>query len=122
VFSTGFSTWTSVRANCTSKLPSFQQYLRVKVAVQQPNLLTISKNGEKKGLCAQFAERDSPYLSVLILAWSYILSARWTETLPGSCTINYTQAKPAQTLGTDEHIASKDTIEILLADAELEEV
>jgi hypothetical protein len=122
VFATGFSTWTSVRANCTSKLPSFQQYLRVKVAVEQPNLLMIPKNGEKKGICAQFAARDSSYLSVLVLAWSYILSARWTETLPGSCAINYTQAKPTQTLGMDEHIASKDTIEILLVDAEFEEV
>ena len=43
VFATGFSTWTSVKANCTSKSPSFQQYLRVKVAVEQPNLLKISK-------------------------------------------------------------------------------
>lgn len=122
IFATGLSTWTSVRANCTSKLPSFQQRLRVKVAAEQPNLLSISKNGEKKELCAQFAERDSSYLSVLVLAWSYILSARWTETLPESCTIKYTQAKPAHILGTDEHSVGKDTIEILLADAELEEV
>ncbi len=32
---------------------------------------------------------DRNYIAVLALAWAYILSARWAEMMPGTCSLAY---------------------------------
>lgn len=117
LLATGFSTWSSSGSECSSSLPSFKQPLHMKVATAEPNLITIQKNAEKRESCAAFADRDNCYLAVLVLAWSYILSARWTETLSETCTLTYTQSQSQQHTGAHGNISGEEAVEIVLEDA-----
>lgn len=122
LFATGFSTWSSAGVECSAHLPSFKQPLRMMIATVQPNVLSISKDAEKRESCATFADRDNCYLAVLVLAWSYILSARWTETLSEAGSLAYTQYQSQQIAGAYGDTQGEEDVEIYLEDAGVEEV
>ncbi|KAH7008748.1 hypothetical protein EDB80DRAFT_717336 [Ilyonectria destructans] len=87
---TGASIWGSAAAACGPGLPSFRQPVHIRVAVREPIPLSISEMGEAKPAYTSCFAQDNDYLAILILAWTYILSARWTEIMP-SCTLAYTE-------------------------------
>jgi len=88
---TGASIWGSAGSSCGHRLPSFRQPVDIRVAVREPILLSIPKMGEAKPAYTSCFAQDDDYLAILILAWTYILSARWTEIMPGPCTLAYTE-------------------------------
>ncbi|KAL6410070.1 hypothetical protein AUP68_06480 [Ilyonectria robusta] len=88
---TGASIWGSAAAACGPGLPSFRQPVHIRVAIREPIPLSISKMGEAKPAYTSCFAQDNDYLAILILAWTYVLSARWTEIMPESCTPAYTK-------------------------------
>jgi hypothetical protein len=61
--------------------------------------------------CSWFANDDN-YLAVLILAWSYILSARWTELMPEICSLEYTQAFTPHSKAMNNTEQAQDAVHI----------
>ncbi|KAG6089462.1 hypothetical protein E4U30_008374, partial [Claviceps sp. LM220 group G6] len=45
-----------------------------------------------------FMRRDSGHICLLMLAWAYVLSQRWTELVPGAEAIKYTESSAALSL------------------------
>ncbi|KAI7775178.1 hypothetical protein LA080_007322 [Diaporthe eres] len=60
------------------------------VTKSKPAKLTLSGSSES-GLLSLLGDKDD-HLTILILAWAYILSARWTELIPGANDVQYTGA------------------------------
>lgn len=92
-FAIGTSIWSSNGTKCNYKLSPFRQPVRLRVAVKKPVSLSISKSSESQNADSLCFMRDQNYLSVLMLAWTYILSARWTEIMPGTCSLAYTESQ-----------------------------
>jgi hypothetical protein len=119
------TTWGSTQAACRHGLPSFQQQLQMGVAASSPIPLSIAKTPERDpSYTSWFARGDQNYLSVLVLAWTYVLSARWTELIPNHCTLRYTSSQASasdiptnQPGDVDQLIVDMD-----IADASPEEV
>ncbi|KAM5354524.1 hypothetical protein ACJ41O_001171 [Fusarium nematophilum] len=88
-YTTGSSVWGSTGAACVDGLPPFRQPVQIKVAAREPVSLSISEATQGEAPYAPWIEGDD-YLAVLMLAWAYILSARWAEVMPGSCSLAYT--------------------------------
>ena len=96
VYATGSSTWDATQARCEHELPSFQQSLQIEVASSKPIPLTIAETPTSKcdvHSASWFARSDQNYISVLALAWAYVLSARWTELMPEPCSLRYTSSQ-----------------------------
>ncbi|KAF2463835.1 uncharacterized protein BDR25DRAFT_383147 [Lindgomyces ingoldianus] len=92
VLATGYSFWELTGADCKYGLPSFRQQVKIGVTAGAPISLLITGTQNDSG-CASWFIRDDNYLAILILAWAYILSARWTEVMPGPCTLTYTESQ-----------------------------
>jgi hypothetical protein len=91
LYATGSSVWGSAHADCRHGLPSFRRQVEMPVAVGSPILLSIPETPFPCFLCASwFARQDQNYLSILVLTWPYVLSARWIELMPGRCSLEYT--------------------------------
>ncbi|OAT07851.1 hypothetical protein BDBG_03874 [Blastomyces gilchristii SLH14081] len=56
--------------------------LELPVSINHPTRLTLSENLDPT--YRKWFKREESHLSVLILAWSYIFSARWVELMPGA--------------------------------------
>ncbi|CZS73795.1 unnamed protein product [Fusarium graminearum] len=97
-FATGGCIWSSHRTKCAHAMPPFRQPVRIKVAAKKPVSLSMSEPTEDRNTVFPCFIRDQDYISVLMLAWAYILSSRWTEIMPGTCSLAYTdsQAIPQQ--------------------------
>jgi hypothetical protein len=84
----GISTWRTSKGSCD--LPSFDQEFIIPVASDRPTLLEILDQEQSASMFpSHFSEEDS-HIAVLILAWTYILSARWAEIIPGASGPEYT--------------------------------
>ncbi|KAG5664369.1 hypothetical protein KAF25_008103 [Fusarium avenaceum] len=92
-FAIGKSIWSSNGTSCVNKPPSFRQPVRIMVAVRRPVSLSFSELSEGQNTQSLRFTRDQDYVSILILAWTYILSARWTEIMPGTCSLIYTESR-----------------------------
>ncbi|GAB1313560.1 hypothetical protein MFIFM68171_03770 [Madurella fahalii] len=89
-YATASSIWGSTKADCRHKLLPFQHQLQIEVALSKPIPLSIAETaGDDFRYASWFSRGDQNYLSILILAWAYILSARWTEIMPGNCSFGY---------------------------------
>lgn len=94
VYATASSIWGSTQADCHHKLLPFRQQLQIEVALNNPIPLSIAETTEGNSkYISWFSRGDQNYLSVLVLAWAYVLSARWTETMPGNCSFRYTSSQ-----------------------------
>lgn len=98
VIASGSSIWGSSPAHCAYDFPSFQQRVHLEVAVKSPVLLSILESRKEGNSASWFASHED-YLSILMLAWAYILSARWVEVMSTPCSLTYTdhQARHAAT-------------------------
>lgn len=83
----GYSTWGVSAFRCRRRLPSFQLPARIEVASTKTTTLTTEAS--TADLYKEWFHGSRNYVAVLALAWSYILSARWAEVMPGPCTLTY---------------------------------
>lgn len=76
------------------------------VTKPKPAKLTLSGSSES-GLLSLLGDKDD-HVAILILAWTYILSARWTELIPGANNVHYTGARAV----SSKHEPSSITVPI----------
>ncbi|KAI1766087.1 hypothetical protein GGR53DRAFT_529174 [Hypoxylon sp. FL1150] len=84
LYTTGSSAWGSPPCKDGVDFASFRQRLEIEVAISSPVSLSIAVDEPPlEGLRTPswFVRADTDFVPVLILAWAYILSARWTELL-----------------------------------------
>ncbi|KAK4149748.1 hypothetical protein C8A00DRAFT_46692 [Chaetomidium leptoderma] len=113
VYATGRSTWGSTQPDCECDygLPPFHQQVQIGVVLRNPIPLSIAATEHEIRWASWFARGDQNYLTVLILAWSYILSARWAEIMPKGTSFVYTSSvadnhsPDAQTTLPPDHIS-----------------
>ena len=89
----GELTWRTTRASCHHNLPPFQQQVNITVSTTKPASVSLLKVPKDLLAYSSLFGRNDDYIPVLMLAWAYILSARWTELMPGSCFLEYTENK-----------------------------
>ncbi|KAF2206799.1 hypothetical protein CERZMDRAFT_115540 [Cercospora zeae-maydis SCOH1-5] len=122
VFAVGNTSWSSIEACCPSRLESFRQPLQVRVATKTLTCLKFARNNADELLRGSPFEKDDNYLPVLMLAWTYILSAHWAETMPTRCSIAYTQAQSTIVDFSEPYHADQNNIQILLEHADASEI
>ncbi|TVY23926.1 hypothetical protein LHYA1_G007270 [Lachnellula hyalina] len=81
VLAKGISTWRTAQE--ASDLPSFEQEFFIPVASDCPTILAI----------ADPQHEGDNHITLLILAWTYILSARWAEIIPGASGPEYSDCE-----------------------------
>ncbi|KAG2416421.1 hypothetical protein HFD88_007636 [Aspergillus terreus] len=102
----GTSNWETDDSRGTCRIPGFKQHLDVPVSVKTATHLTLSPCPDLTANYARWLDHKEDHLSILILAWAYILSARWAEVMPGA-TVQYTASQATWVNGesVDESIA-----------------
>lgn len=88
----GFSIWGSSPAKCARCIPSFRRRVQLEVAVKDPVLLSISDLAPTDSYSTSWFSSQNDYVTILVLAWTYILSARWTEVMSPACSLTYTDS------------------------------
>lgn len=90
---TGSSSWAAAIAlsghDC---LPQFSQSHEIVLARYRPTLVYLT-NEPGIDYSQWFGGQDC-HVTILMLAWAYVLSARWTEIIPGAEPIRYTNIRP----------------------------
>lgn len=87
---TGAFIWGSEKVDgCGPGLPSFRQEVNIRVARREPIRLPILERDDVKPAYTVCFSQEDGYLTILILAWTCILSARWTEIISGSSSLVY---------------------------------
>ena len=76
----GKSTWKAAQVPCD--LPSFDQEFFIPVASDRPTILAISDPQQSTFVFPRSFCEDDDHIALLILAWAYLLSARWAEIIP----------------------------------------
>lgn len=56
-----------------------------------------------------------------MLAWTYVLSARWIETIPGTCKMLYTDASAIYDDGYERHQSDDQIVNVELENTEAKE-
>ncbi|KAL5362703.1 hypothetical protein BJX96DRAFT_166867 [Aspergillus floccosus] len=79
---TGISNWEAGNSKGACKIPGFKQYLDIPVSVKKPTHLTLSPCPDSTASYANWFDNRNDHLFILILAWAYVLSARWAEVMP----------------------------------------
>ncbi|KAG6092334.1 hypothetical protein E4U14_000766, partial [Claviceps sp. LM454 group G7] len=74
LYATGTSTWKTSTGDCS--LPSFEKKYKIPVTAGDSVI-------------------DGGHISLLMLAWAYVLSQRWSELIPGAEAIKYTNSSSA---------------------------
>ncbi|KAF8861685.1 hypothetical protein BDZ45DRAFT_586758 [Acephala macrosclerotiorum] len=90
VIATGTSTWRTALGDYD--LPSFYQEFFIPVASDRPTILAISDPQQSTFLFSRSFNEDD-HMTLLILAWTYILSARWAEIIPGASGPEYSNCE-----------------------------
>lgn len=102
-------------------LPSlFDRPVQIGVTAREPVPLSLPDVAQDDTSYSPWFVSSDNYLSVLILAWTYILSARWAELMPTTCIIEYTHSlahsKNMSDTGTDYNDQNTVCIDIDYAD------
>jgi len=84
----GRTTWTTTQGPCD--LPSFQKETVFHVASSNPK--TIELGSRLRRIRGLPNSMESNHVPILLLAWAYILSARWAELIPGAHGPAYTSS------------------------------
>ncbi|KAJ3454221.1 hypothetical protein MRS44_018115 [Fusarium solani] len=92
---TATSTWIPTSGCCG--MPAFEQRFQVTPSIGKPTTI-LTTTDSNIPLQKWFGKEDS-HLTVLVLAWAYVLSARWTSMISSAAPLEYTtsQAKWAGT-------------------------
>ncbi|KAK2005230.1 hypothetical protein LZ32DRAFT_676305, partial [Colletotrichum eremochloae] len=77
----GRAAWKTTSGPCDS--PVFHDEVLIQVASDRSTVIEICDSYQLPVLEQCYGEEDN-HLTVLILAWAYILSARWAEMIPGA--------------------------------------
>jgi hypothetical protein len=78
----GSNTWQTTRGPCD--LPSFQTGTTIQVARTYPTPVSFSSQSTASSRLVDMLAGEGHHIAVLVLAWTYVLSARWAELIPGS--------------------------------------
>lgn len=89
----GRTTWRTSRGLCD--LSSFQEEMVLRVASNCPTTIVFSPGPHPTTSFLNHIARESTHVPILVLAWAYILSARWAELIPGAG-ISYNSRNQAQ--------------------------
>lgn len=109
----GFSEWGSSSSGCQQEMPSFRQLVDITVSAKDPIPLCIDQSRHENNYHKSwFSLEDRNYVSILMLAWAYVLSARWTELAPREGSITYTdsQVSAPEYPNEDSHQTSPTSI------------
>ncbi|KAK1657745.1 hypothetical protein BDP55DRAFT_419956 [Colletotrichum godetiae] len=77
----GRAVWKTTSGSCDT--PIFHDEVLFQVASDRPTVVEIS-NSHPLSIFEQWHGEEGNHITVLILAWAYILSARWAEIIPGA--------------------------------------
>lgn len=92
----GKSSWEASKT--PGDIPSFEHDLHLQMATSVPRPVSIAPTNDRpSGLCLLRKENGEDHTTILILAWTYILSARWAELLPDSTSLEYEESETPQT-------------------------
>ncbi|KAL4927728.1 uncharacterized protein BDV17DRAFT_282402 [Aspergillus undulatus] len=84
----GTSNWKGSWEHCN--IPPLEQHLQIPISIDFPTPITVSGDLDQSHQKCFNTEKN--HLSVLMFAWSYILSARWAQLMP-EATLAYTDSK-----------------------------
>lgn len=90
----GTTTWTTSRGPCD--LSSFREEMVLHVASNCPTTIVFSSSPHSKTSFLNQIARESNQVPILVLAWAYILSARWAELIPGAAMSDYNSLQEAR--------------------------
>ncbi|KAK3296949.1 uncharacterized protein B0H64DRAFT_416195 [Chaetomium fimeti] len=113
------------RPDCGNGLPPFSQQVQIGVILKGPIPLSIAAAMPKREIhwASWFTRGDENYLGILILAWAYVLSARWAEIMSEATSLVYTSSKAedstpgVQTTPLPDHLS----LEVDISDASPDE-
>ncbi|KAI1397209.1 hypothetical protein F4819DRAFT_472726 [Hypoxylon fuscum] len=83
----GRTTWIATRGSCD--LSPFQEEVVIHVASNCPTRIVFISEPSTKMMFPNYFGREGNHVPILMLAWAYILSARWAELIPGACIPDY---------------------------------
>lgn len=83
----GRTTWRTSRGPCD--LSSFQDEMVLHVASNCPTTIVFSDGPYPTTSFLNHVVREGTHVPILVLAWAYILSARWAELIPGAVISDY---------------------------------
>ncbi|KAG6197529.1 hypothetical protein E4U10_008233 [Claviceps purpurea] len=86
LYATGTSTWETSTGGCS--LPSFEKRYKIPVTAKDSLIVSLPLHRNSFG-------QDSDHVCLLMLAWAYVLSQRWSELVPGAEAIEYTNSSAA---------------------------
>lgn len=90
---TGSSSWAATIASSDDDdLAQFRQSQEITVTTTRPTLVSIPDDPDID--YSQWFVGQNCHVTILILAWAYVLSSRWTEIIPGAGPIRYTNVRP----------------------------
>ena len=82
---TANSTWISSEGHCN--IPAFEQTFQIAAAIGKPTSTALADHLDLMPF--EWFGKDDGHHVVLIFAWAYVLSARWSEILPRASPIEY---------------------------------
>lgn len=115
---TALSFWDSRVSTDCCDLPSFEQQVRIGVTAQEPISLSIPGSAQASVDYTSWFVSNDDYTPILVLAWSYILSARWAELMPTTCSLKYSQAHTAEDNTTNDKGSLLEDQELVYVDIE----
>ncbi|PYI02575.1 hypothetical protein BO78DRAFT_463834 [Aspergillus sclerotiicarbonarius CBS 121057] len=95
ISASGTSSWKGSSEHCN--IPPLERRLEIAVSINSPTPLSVSADLDQSH--QQWFNTEENHLSVLIFAWSYILSARWAQLMPEAI-LAYTDSKACS---SDKH-------------------
>ncbi|KAI1421060.1 hypothetical protein F5Y12DRAFT_65640 [Xylaria sp. FL1777] len=81
------TTWVPAQGSCD--LPSFEQLFLLQATVPRP--VTIDFAEDPGSLFPKWPEKHN-HIAILVLAWAYVLSARWAEIIPRASALEYSES------------------------------
>lgn len=106
LYATGTSTWETTKGNCD--LPPFQLGFVFGITAACPTIISLQSSLSSTG--QKLFGEEGDHISVLTLAWAYVLSARWTQIIPGASTIEYTDSLAMSTDRGDMENGGSDSV------------
>lgn len=97
----GRTTWRTSRGPCD--LSSFQEEMVLHIASNCPTTIVFSSGPHSTTSFLNHVERESTHVPILVLAWAYILSARWAELIPGADISDYNSHQAQLNSGNGPH-------------------
>ncbi|KAF4630954.1 hypothetical protein G7Y89_g7181 [Cudoniella acicularis] len=87
----GISAWNTGTSPGNCDLPPFEREFRIPVASDRPVVIEIEDLKPDSVVFSRcLGEEGNDHVALLILAWTYVLSARWAEIIPGVLGPEYT--------------------------------